>query len=217
MKIAIVDDEDIYVKRMISVLRKHHFFDYKVFTDGESLLASQEIFDLVLLDIEMPGDDGIAIAKRLKYTHSTIVFMTNYEQRMREAFGTNVDGFLLKDHLEEELSHYLSQMEKSLEIHHQRILLSEILWIHYENRDLTLHLKNGADLLFKEVILKDVKQHLDDSFFQINRTTIISLKEVTCFKDGQVEINHSRFTVSRRAQKKLKICLMERNLHHGYF
>lgn len=217
MNIAIVDDEDIYVTRMVKVLRDHHFYDYQIFRDGKSLMMSHEVFDLILLDIEMPGEDGITNAKRLKYTHSTIVFITNYEQRMREAFGINVDGFLLKDHLEEELDHYLGQIEKSLDIHHQKILLSEIVWIRYDSRDLTIHLKNGADLLFKEVVLKDVKEHLDESFFQINRTTIISLKEVTSYKDGVVEINQFHFQVSRRLQKKLKVCLMERNLHHGNF
>ena len=74
-------------------------------TDGIAVVASAEQLDpdLVVLDIAMPGLNGIAAAARLKERGSTakVVFVTNMRDRefVRESLALGDVGFVVKDRL----------------------------------------------------------------------------------------------------------------------
>ena len=72
MRILICDDDALMVEQMQKYIRK--FFEYNhikcpelvTFSDGESLLADTGDKDILFLDIEMPGMNGIYIGNELK-------------------------------------------------------------------------------------------------------------------------------------------------------
>ena len=109
--IAICDDEksalDILSGAIVSAF-KNYDVDAVVetFARPAALLERMKscTFDLLFLDIEMPGLGGLALAKALKDidpdTH--IVFVTSYEQYAVDAFSVRATGYLLKPaHLED--------------------------------------------------------------------------------------------------------------------
>ena len=53
-------------------------------------------FDLIILDIELPEIDGIKLSKSVINKKTKIVFLTSTSDRVYEAFGENVLGYLLK-------------------------------------------------------------------------------------------------------------------------
>ena len=71
--------------------------------------------ELALLDIDMPGMDGMELAKRIKQRHpeTAILFLTGYSQYAADAFGLRVSGYLLKpvdpERLAAEVEYVLSQ------------------------------------------------------------------------------------------------------------
>ena len=76
-KLLLVDDEEEFVTALAERLRIRKY-DVRVVTSGESALLAidEERPDIVLLDLKMPGMDGMETLKRIKATDPSIhVFM----------------------------------------------------------------------------------------------------------------------------------------------
>jgi DNA-binding LytR/AlgR family response regulator len=97
MRILVVDDEPIARRRLIRMLGR---IDGVVVAgeagDGEEALEKIAALapDLILLDIRMPGLDGLALARRRPLP--PVVFTTAYAEHALEAFGAAAIDYLLK-------------------------------------------------------------------------------------------------------------------------
>ena len=105
LKIALCDD-DARALPIISGAAQSAFAskginpEISVFSSAQELLDSlgQEHYQMILLDIEMPGMDGIELAKRLreKGDDAKIVFVSEAESRVFESFQVQPLGFVRK-------------------------------------------------------------------------------------------------------------------------
>ncbi len=105
IKVALCDD-DAKALPVIAGAAESAFQEKGIYTDiqrfnsGKALLQAMEQtrFHIVLLDIEMPGMDGIAVGKRLRElgdgTH--IVYVSEAESRVFESFLVQPLGFVRK-------------------------------------------------------------------------------------------------------------------------
>lgn len=61
--------------------------------------------EIVLMDIKMPGGDGISLTRRLKeeYPECNVIMLTLYDEYLSQAIEAGADGYLLKDIEREEL------------------------------------------------------------------------------------------------------------------
>ena len=108
-RVVIADDHQGMLKTLVALLSRD--FDI-VGTAGDGLsainAAAQYEPDLLVLDIAMPGLNGIAAANRLKERGSTakIVFVTNLRDRefVEESLALGAVGFVVKDRLVADLS-----------------------------------------------------------------------------------------------------------------
>ena len=94
MKIAVCDDEKIFLSDITEkIYRIVSRLDHDVFqfTSAEELLASQTAFDLIFLDIEMGGMDGMSAARiiREKDAGIPIVFLTSHTEMAIEGYEVN--------------------------------------------------------------------------------------------------------------------------------
>ena len=121
ISIAICDDEAAERENMEMMCRasceerKHSEGtpDIHVFSSGKEITASSEDYDILLLDIEMPKQDGIGIKEYFekKRKQTRIIFTTSHKERVLEAFGKNVVSFLVKPLCKES---FQKVMEKTL-------------------------------------------------------------------------------------------------------
>ena len=105
LKIAYCDDREndrdkiMYALTQIEERWKEEFELFS-FSSGESLYVSiaKNHYDIILLDILMDGIDGIETATRLRSMgdESLIIFISNYDKRVKELFGYRTIGFLDK-------------------------------------------------------------------------------------------------------------------------
>jgi DNA-binding NtrC family response regulator len=81
-RILVVDDEDIVVKSCIRILSDQHQVDAASNGRDALLKIEEETYDIVILDIMMPGMDGIEVLRRIKETHPDIdvVMVTGLSQ-----------------------------------------------------------------------------------------------------------------------------------------
>ena len=101
MRVIYVDDEEVLLENFrLTVKESHYVDDLKTFQKGADVLrwtAEHEV-DAAFLDIEMPGENGISLARSLKELNRNIriIFVTAYAQYALDAFGVDAVGYLLK-------------------------------------------------------------------------------------------------------------------------
>ena len=99
MRVAICDDDRESCARLRSLIRKQKpDCEVTCFDTGRRFLEARKHFDILLLDIEMPAQDGIGIKDDFETNRkqTRIIFTTSHQERVLEAFGKNVTGFLVK-------------------------------------------------------------------------------------------------------------------------
>jgi two-component system response regulator AlgR len=119
MRVLIADDEPLARARLASLLARRT--DVEVVgsvADGQAALEACASLqpDLILLDIEMPGLGGTAVARRLAEAarRPQVVFCTAYEQHALSAFDLGATDYLLKPVRAERLDEALGRVEARL-------------------------------------------------------------------------------------------------------
>lgn len=118
MKAICVDDEPLVLNLTVSLCRELPELDtVEGFTRAQDALAylETESADLALLDIDMPGINGLMLAAKLKELcpQISIIFLTGYAQYAVDAFQLHATGYLLKpihrEKLASEINYALSR------------------------------------------------------------------------------------------------------------
>lgn len=105
LTIAVCDDVDIerellerYVRQW--AVQRNRKISVSSFSEGDALLKAfgEGRFDLVLLDIQMQGQDGMQVARRLRETGTDvgIFFVTGYDEYLAEGYEVEAFRYLLK-------------------------------------------------------------------------------------------------------------------------
>ena len=100
-RILWVDDEIEFLRAHIFFLEDHGWVVDKATNGHDALsMALRENYDVVLLDEQMAGIDGLTTLQRLKKSNPNlfVVMVTKSEEEkvMEEAIGRNIDGYLTK-------------------------------------------------------------------------------------------------------------------------
>lgn len=120
MQIAICDDQKLYrddiLKRLQDAFAGESMY-FECFDSGEELLRSDVVSDFLFLDIEMGEIDGIQVKEILEKQalKTRIIFLTSHQERMVEAFGENVIGFLTKPIQEAALGVIVKKMRQAMQ------------------------------------------------------------------------------------------------------
>jgi CheY-like chemotaxis protein len=96
-----VDDEIEFLRAHIIFLEDHNYDVAKAHNGDDAIeLIKEKHFDLIFLDEQMPGKDGLTTLEEIKAFKPKIpvvmVTKSEEEQLMEEAFGRNIDGYLTK-------------------------------------------------------------------------------------------------------------------------
>lgn len=193
--IAIVDDDQVIhqkLEEMITSILFKYPIPFKVshFFSGNAFLSSKDAFSLIMLDVEMNDGDGILTKNSLK-THTPIIFLSSYQDRMIEAFGNHVVAYLLKNShtLSQDLERYLLQISKTdcIYLDDQMIDYKEIIYLKADNVYTIIHTHNKDYLIRKS--LKDMEKELCFPFYRVHKSYIINF-------DYLKDINHLELTLT---------------------
>lgn len=219
VRILIVDDESHArdrLRRLVSELDG----DYQVVAmaaHGEDALELCDSLaaDLVLLDIEMPGMDGLATARRLSDLEPppAVIMVTAYPQYALEAFEGRAADYLLKPVRRERL---LSALERACTatrpqresppgattvapVRRRRRLsaryrgslqvvpLEEIIYLQAEQKYVTARHRNGRMLLDES--LRSLADEFPDIFIRIHRNALVARQRLTGLERGRKGTN----------------------------
>ena len=231
MKILIVDDEQLARERLQRHLQELDENSELIQAENGLIALEQSKKhnpDIVLLDIRMPGMDGIETANKLSQleTPPAIIFITAFDEYALEAFDSQAIAYLLKPVRKDKLDKALKSANRlnraqlqtlklssgetqkqylSVRIHSgvKKIELDDIYCFLAQQKYVTVKYKDGEALI--EEPLKSLESRFSDSFIRIHRNALVSKKQLTAIRKDQqdhylAELKDSKekFEVSRR-------------------
>lgn len=119
-KILVADDEQ-EIRNLLDHFLKGQGYEVILASDGNEALklASEKNPQVIILDIKMPGLDGLEVCKRLKEKEQTklipVIVITGFEDNKMEALNIGADDFVNKPFDMAEIS---SRVKSALQIRH---------------------------------------------------------------------------------------------------
>lgn len=223
--IAICEDETYLLeelrKKAEAYLKTRHYpAEIRTFTSGEDLLKEQRTFDLILLDLVLPGINGLETAKRLS-SKSRIIFITSYREYAVDAFEVEAVHYLLKPVTDERLYKAMDRALKQFKQEDDRTLaliksgsthilpICDILYCEVFDHRVCIHTAQGN--YEYSGTLDMLERKLDGRFFRCHRSYLINMSHVVGQEKGTALVsNGNRVLISRRKQAEF----MQRLLHN---
>lgn len=213
--IAICEDNDGDLAHLRSLLCQTKIpYDFAEYTSAEPLLLDMENnrkrFDIFLLDILLPGQNGVETARRIRELDekAVLIFLTISEDFYREAFDLYAFHYLIKPlclaDLTEVLtkaSRYISAPEETLRItsHGQDILLhhTDIAYIDSSNHVLCFHMQDGQEYTSYGRLDEIQTVLVSGLFVRCHKSFIINLIHVDRLSREGFHIGNTLIPISR--------------------
>ena len=213
MKIAICDDEASCRAQIYDLLcdyvedRKDKEIQVELFTSPEALLRTVQegsIFDIVILDIVMPGMNGIQLGQALRNESidQKIVYLTSSEEYALDSFRVRAFDYLLKPVekktlfpvLDEAISSIHIKKDKSLIIKtketNARVTFDSILYAELAKHAIVYHLIGGktVESTTLRTTFSEAMQELltDRRFLLCGTSTLVNLHHITMVENESI-------------------------------
>ena len=202
VKVLVVDDEKLARERLRRMLAEES--EYRVVAEAAHGKEGVEQVmntgpDIVLLDIRMPGMDGLETARHLSRLENppAVIFCTAYDEYALEAFEVNAIGYVLKPVRKAQLLSSLAQASRlntaqlaamnpepvarthvSANTRHglELIALEDISHFVAEQKYVTVHFGDREAVI--EDTLKNLEQEFSDRLLRVHRNCLVSMHAV---------------------------------------
>ena len=191
MRITICDDETPMQKELKRQLdlyarTRNIYITYKYFRSGADLLSNYPEEDLIFMDYQMDGLDGLETARKLRAEHdqTPIIFLTSFPHIVFDTFEVNAYRFLVKpidpDKLTAAMNDFLSAQKDDNYIiikdgdTSRRICLDSIIYA--EAADKYCYIRTTEEgFVYKKTLAEFEAMLPQDRFFRSHRTYLILL------------------------------------------
>lgn len=206
MRIAVCDDEQTVREELARlILRCDDECMVDVFDTASPVLSGSMEYDILFLDIQMPGTTGVEAARALRERgwDTEIIFITALKEYALEAFDVSAFSYLVKpidpDRFREVFlrAEELCRRKKAdrggeIFIHtrqdHIRLKKREVLYAESQLRKVSLHTPNGCFELY--ATMDEAATMLGDGFFRCHRSYIVNLGAVTRYGNEEITLNN---------------------------
>ena len=196
MQIAICDDE-VFMVQILEEKIKKLLPDAVIdkYLSGDELIASGSKPDILFLDIQMPGMDGMETAKMLRQDNENmiLIFVTAAEEYVFQAFDVGAFHYLVKPFSDEKLkevvtkavhnikrSSRLEKDEKYIMVQtagsHIKIFLRDIVYAEVYNRKVIIHTRSTDIEYYGK--LQELSDMAGTDFFRTHRAYLVHFKYV---------------------------------------
>ena len=237
LKVLIVDDEPPARERLKSLLAEIPDVSVvgEAMSGAEALSSTHDLApDIVLLDVRMPGMDGLEAARHLAVLEEppAVIFTTAYDEYAVEAFEAHAVGYLLKPVRQEQLAAALARAGRLTRAQLQKLAagggdarrshiaarhrdglklipIGEVQYFLADQKYTTVRHLHGEDLI--EDSLRLLESEFGAAFVRIHRNALVAVKHLEAIErntEGQHFVRlrgcAAPLAVSRRMAGELK-------------
>ena len=220
IRIVICDDEkhmSHHIKAFVSNFfqKKNREIHIRTFLSGEELLNYDGQIDILFLDIQMKGMDGMETAKKLRADRfrGFLIFITVLKEMVFRSFEVQAFDYLVKPVDQKQFERTMERLytsmcsagEDSLLVqkgHEGRIIpKDEIVFCEIIDRKIYLNLVSGEVVDYYERI-ENLETKLDNHFFRCHRSYLINLKHLKGYKNGTACMDNGKEVPISRLRSK---------------
>ena len=219
--IAICDDEkhmSAHIRSCVSDFfrKKNRETSLRMFSSGEELLSYNGQIDILFLDIQMKGMDGMETARKLRADQfrGFLVFITVLKEMVFQSFEVQAYDYLVKPVDKKQFEKTMERLYASMQNAREDSLLvqkgyegriipkDEIVFCEIIDRKIYLNLASGEVVDYYERI-ENLEAKLDKHFYRCHRSYLINLKHLKGYKNGTACMdNGKKIPVSRLRSKE---------------
>ena len=233
---AIVEDEEVFLKSTKELLSKTFkeknidvAFDF--FMSGEEFLPMVELhfhYDIIFLDIEMPGMDGISVCRRIREISpgALVVFISNKEALVFQTFEVQPFRFIRKSELNEMVFSLVDSIITELEKRKQKIIKIEepsggdvysfdvrkILYVEAQRKECVIVTDSGLTTV-KSKLMTLESSLADQDFIKVHRSFLVNMSAITRIqKDSVLLKNGHEIPLSRNMREEVKQAFLNHSM-----
>ena len=228
LQAAIVEDERVFLENTRDLLsaefdKRHVSIAFDPFGEGQSFLnaLSQHFsFDIVFLDIEMPGIDGISVCRKIRQMapETMVVFVSNKEELVFQTFEVQPFRFIRKSELKEVVGSLVDAILTEIKRRSPQVIILQeptggdvfsfdirnILYIEAQRKDCRIVTISGESVA--RIKLSDLESRVKPySFIKTHRSYLVNPAHIAQIKKGSVLLeNGQEIPISRGLYDKVR-------------
>lgn len=233
MRVAIIDDEKQWVSHTKKLVEKYYNnpnVEVKGYLSGIQFMQKLQPFDIVIMDLEMPGQDGFQTISEYKkiYKKSIILILTSHMELAQKGYVVNAFRYINKANFTEELKSALNSIDalKSLDekvtlnilnTGKRDIIISDIVFFETEKRNLKIHTTHDTFICTDSIGYVE-KLLSSKGFFRTHRSYLVNLSMVRSYdKEDITMVNNETAMVSARKYRVFKQKYLDWKFEHASF
>ena len=208
LKIAVCDDDSAQRSYLLETVsgwakKNSHPVELREYADAKAFFfdyGEEKDFDILLLDVEMPGMSGVELAREVRRDNSAvqIIFITGYYEYFGDGFDVSALHYLIKPVDAGRLCPVLDRAADNLAYRERSVLISaadgsvkvplaDIRYVESENVYIVVHTVHGD--YRTRMALRKFEEQLDETFFKVHRSYLVNLRYVKMItrKDAVME------------------------------
>ena len=218
MRVAICDDEK-NIRELIGdkVVKQYPEAEIVFFSSGEELLLADKNIDILFLDIQMSGKNGMDTARELRKKDKNVIliFVTAVEEYVFQAFDVGAFHYIVKpineakfmdvlrkavDELDSKRKDVNETEERYLMINsggaHIKVILEDIVYAEVFNRKIVIHKLDDTIEYYGK--MSDLESLAGDSFFRPHRAYLINFKYVEKYDASTVYLENGSVLMAKQ-------------------
>lgn len=235
MQISICDDEK-NIRELIGDKIKSQFPEAEIvfYSSGDELLLSDKPMDILFLDIQMSGRNGMETARELRKIdkRTIIIFVTAREEYVFQAFDVGAFHYIVKpiddekfyevlcrsvDELEEKKLNEKAQEENHLLINnggvHIKVKIGDIIYAEVFNRKVVIHKMDETIEYYGK--MSDLETLAGESFFRPHRAYLINFKYVEKYDASTIYLEKGTALMAKQNYSEFVKKYMKYNQRRG--
>ncbi|OZG60672.1 DNA-binding response regulator [Bifidobacterium lemurum] len=221
LRIAVIEDTPLDRNQLLTVLQSYaesHAMEYQVseFANADMFLDRyRPIWDLIFMDIEMPGSNGMQAAHLLRQMDADVplVFLTKVASLATDGYDVNALAYIIKPvtpevfslKMRHVLAHIGKRTEASLTISGRnsttRVSISSIAYVEVNRHTIIFHTNKGNVTSYGT--LRTIEEQLSPyGFLRCSQSFLVNPQYVSGVQGDNVLIHDERLPISRSRKRE---------------
>lgn len=231
MIIAICDDEKIILEQIKKYIQERNADDIILtFTVGQELLDEGLHLDIIFLDIQMEGMNGMEIAKELRKRgeEAVIIFITGIKEFVFEAFEVSAFHYLLKPIEKQKFMEVFNRAIIEVTKHNKRVQelllvknrkcnfsISQDHILYMESRGKKVEIHTVTEIIIIYASMSELEKQLSQSFYRCHRGYLVNMLHIVEYEKDSITLSNREtvFLAKERYHEFVKVYM--RYLRNG--